>query len=199
MEFSSFEEQIGNFLDSLDAIRIDHIDEDYAPVISPGTVCRIGSMEYVVLASFRDGTSAVITKDFVWTKEFDNSSCNWATSSLRKWLHDSFYTELVNSVGQENIIQIRRNLISLDGLQTYGEVYDSVSLLTAHEYAMYRKVLGENTRYGDWWWLLTPWSPIQYPRNVCCVNCDGAVHCDDCGIRSGVRPFCVLNSSVLSL
>lgn len=199
MEFSNFEEQIGSFLESLEAIRIDHIDEDYAPIIPSGTVCRIGGMEYIVLASFRDGTSAVITKNFVETSEFDSSSANWATSSLREWLHDSFYMELARIVGRENIIQTRRNLISLDGLTNYGEVYDSVSLLTAHEYAMYRKVLGEDTRYGDWWWLLTPWSPVQYSRCVCCADSDGTVSCSDCGDRNGVRPFCILNSSILSL
>lgn len=163
----------------------------------PGEVVKIGDREWVILEQLGEGT-AVITKDFIETMEFGNNS-DWRVSPIREKLNKEFIKELTTVIGEWGIVEIERDLISLDGLDDYGTCKDRISLLTATEYAKYHKVLGLKSSYPDWWFLITPYSAPSngYSRSVCCVSSNGAVNWDDCGYALGVRPFCVLDSSIL--
>lgn len=163
----------------------------------PGEVVKIGDREWVILEQLGEGT-AVITKDFIETMEFGNNS-DWRVSPIREKLNKEFIKELTKVIGEWGIVEIERDLISLDGLDDYGTCKDRISLLTATEYAKYHKVLGLKSSYPDWWFLITPYSAPSngYSRYVCYVDSDGAVDWNGCGCSSGVRPFCVLDSSIL--
>lgn len=163
----------------------------------PGEVVKIGDWEWVVLEQRSEGT-AVITKDFIETMEFGNDS-DWRTSLIREKLNKEFIKELTTVIGERGVVKIERDLISLDGLDDYGTCIDRISLLTATEYAKYHKILGLKSSYPDWWFLITPYSAPSnsYSRYVCCVNSDGTVDWNDCDFAFGVRPFCVLDSSIL--
>lgn len=198
--YNSFEEHAASFLDFIQPVS----DEDLYTVdpfspIAPGTVCSAGDRRFIVLASYTNGTVAVLSKDILRSREF-GTTANWKESDLRRWLHNNYYLELAADIGAENIIPIRRNLLSLDGLDYYGECEDMVSLLTVDEYRKFHKTIGLD-QTDSWWWLITPWSvpELGYTRGVCCVSSDGAVDYGVCGARGGVRPFCILNSFVLSL
>ena len=78
-----------------------------------------------------------------------------------------------------------------------GTCDDQISLLSFDEYRAYHSIIG-NGPYPDWWWLLTRFSE-QYSRNVCCVSGVGAVGCNVCGNRRGVRPFFLLKSEILTI
>lgn len=73
---------------------------------------------------------------------------------------------------------------------------DNVSILTTELYRRYREFL---PAYGDWWWTATPANSDNenYARRVCCVGFYGVLCWSDCGYGCGVRPFCILNSSIL--
>lgn len=134
--------------------------------------------------------------DSLGDKKFDEYSNNWDKSSLRSYLHTEFYKKISKEIGKDNIVSFKRDLLSLDGQEEYGETDDFVSLLTIDEYRKYRKFI-PNT--DEWWWLITPWS----------------THCNDCGIFTavvssfgyvidrnccfndyGVRPVCIFSSSI---
>lgn len=133
--------------------------------------------------------------DSLGDKIFDNNSNNWNKSSLRTYLNGELYEKISKKIGKDNIVSFKRDLLSIDGLEEYGESDDFVSLLTVDEYRKYRKHI-PNT--DEWWWIITPWSTH-------CNDCDiyttvvspsGFVSDDDCDDDLGVRPVCIFSSSI---
>ena len=171
--------------------------EGFLSDAKPGEVVKIGDREWVILEQLGEGT-AVITKDFIETMEFGNNS-DWRVSPIREKLNKEFIKELTTVIGEWGIVEIERDLISLDGLDDYGTCKDRISLLTATEYAKYHKVLGLKSSCPNRWILITPYSVPSngYSRSVCCVRSYGTVGWNDCNDTYGVRPFCVLDSSIL--
>ena len=161
--------------------------------VRPGEVVKIGNREYIVL-EHNNGKTAVITKDFVTKMEFGNSY-DYKKSEVRKYVTRAFYAELCNVVGKENIYSHKVNLMCDDGSNKNDYVEDFVSILTTDEYRRYRELI---PAYGDWWWTASAVTVLEenYSRYVCCVYSNGTVSWDDCGYTRGVRPFCILDSSV---
>lgn len=81
--------------------------------------------------------------DSLGNKIFDDNSNNWNKSSLRTYLNGEFYEKVAKEIGEDNIFAFKRDLLSLDGQEEYGETDDFVSLLTVDEYRKYRKAHSE--------------------------------------------------------
>ena len=160
----------------------------------PGEVVKIGDREYIVL-EHDDNKTLVITKEFVTEMNFGNSN-DYKKSKVRKYVTEIFYAELCNVVGKKNIYSHKVNLMCDDGSNKNDYVEDFVSILTTEEYRRYRELI---PAYGDRWWTASAVTVLNknFFRDVCCVNSDGAVDWYDCGGVYGVRPFCVLDSSIL--
>lgn len=131
--------------------------------------------------------------DSLGNKIFDGNSNNWNKSSLRTYLNGELYEKISKEIGKDNIVSFKRDLLSLDGQEEYGETDDFVSLLTVDEYRKYRKLI-PNT--GDWWWLVTPWSTPcnEYSKTVTVVSSSGSISNDYCYYYDGVRPVCIFSS-----
>lgn len=127
--------------------------------------------------------------------QFDSSSNNWAESLLRREMYELADT-IANEIGADNIVPFERNLISLDGQTEYGVCEDRVSILTVDEYRKYRSLIPNTDDY--WWWLLTPLSTTfnDDGTRVCVVSTCGYVSFDSCICNLGVRPFCILSSTI---
>lgn len=161
----------------------------------PGSVVKLGEREYIVLGHGSE-TTAVIAKDFVKQMTFGDSG-DYATSDVRKFCNGEFLNELAAAVGLDNIITHTVSLVADDGTGKGKTCKDKVSILTAENYRRYREFL---PGYGDWWWTATRSSnddSIGYSRFVCCVDSDGVFGWHGCDCCFGVRPFCILNSSIL--
>lgn len=161
----------------------------------PGSVVKLGDREYIVLGHGSE-TTAVITKDFAKEMIFGDSG-DYATSDVRKFCNGEFMNKLAAAVGLDNIITHTISLVANDGTGKGKTCKDKVSILTAENYRRYREFL---TGYGKWWWTATIVSnddSIGYSRGVCYVNSRGIIGWSDCGCCYGVRPFCILNSSIL--
>lgn len=127
--------------------------------------------------------------------KFDDSSNDWKSSGLRKYLNGEFLKKISDEVGDENIVKFERDLLSLDGQTEYEKCEDHVSLLTVDEYRKYRRLIPNDEK---WWWLITPWSTpcndYEYPVTV--VASSGVINFRGCNYYCGVRPFCIFSSSI---
>lgn len=166
--------------------------------LNPGDEFKLGDEVFIVLEHTGKGTR-VISRYLAYSYvEF--GECNdWRKSPIRNLLVEEYYDMICGIIGKGNIIPMKRDLTSLDGLDDYGSCIDVVSLLTVAEYAKYHKILGLRSNYPDWWWLITPPSTPSndYSHVVCYVNTSDFLSWGGCGIRGGVRPFLELKSSIL--
>lgn len=127
--------------------------------------------------------------------KFDDSSNDWKSSGLRKYLNGEFLKKISDEVGEENIVKFERDLLSLDGQTEYEKCEDSVSLLTVDEYRKYRSLIPNEKK---WWWLITPWSTPcnDYEYSVAVVASSGFIFLRHYNGNIGVRPFCIFSSSI---
>lgn len=159
-----------------------------------GDTFELAGTTWKILDITNDGYSCLA--DSIKETEFDSESNNWVNSDLRDYLVTEFLDKLKEEIGEDNIIQRERDLLSLDGQTEYGKAYEKVSLLTVDEYRKYRSLI-PNTE-DDWWWLITPWSTScnDYKTGVATVSPSGRINCNFCSFNYGVRPFCIFSSSI---
>ena len=133
--------------------------------------------------------------DSIGEMEFDTESNNWISSQLREYLNTEFAEKISDEIGEENIVQFNRDLMSLDGQTEYGTCKDLVSLLTVDEYREYRKFI-PNT--DDWWWLASPWSTPCNDDNTweAVVSPSGNFNYYGYYRNNGVRPVCIFSSAI---
>lgn len=159
-----------------------------------GDTFELAGTTWKILDITNDGYSCLA--DSIGEMEFDSESNNWANSDLHDYLVTEFLDKLKEEIGEDNILQRERDLLSLDGQTEYGKAYEKVSLLTVDEYRKYRSLI-PNTE-DDWWWLITPWSTPcnDYKAGGAAVSPSGYVYYVNCYFNSGVRPFCIFSSSI---
>ena len=102
---------------------------------------------------------------------------------------------MVSAVGEENIIEFERDLLSLDGQTEYGTCMDKVSLINVDEYRKFRCLI-PNT--GEWWWTITPDSTKCNNDTawIAVVSPSGDFNGDIYLNYYGVRPFCIFSPSI---
>ena len=160
-----------------------------------GETVKIGGFEMVVLEQHGNETSLILKDLYVVESEFgenNNYDGSYVDEQCRK-----FALELAAIVGEDNVIEHEVDLTSNDGLKCYGAVQRRASLLTADLYRKYVDVL-DTVKPDKWWWLATPWSTARHDHEVCdlCVAPSGNVYNDYYYCDCGVRPFCILKSSI---
>lgn len=126
---------------------------------------------------------------------FDSNCNDWRTSELRQYLNNDFLRKLEKEIGEENIIEFERNLLSVDGQKEYEKCKDKVSMLALDEYRKYRSLIPNEEYY---WWLLTPWSTPcnEYYKWTAVVLPSGRIYDYYCYISYGVRPVCIFSPSI---
>ena len=162
--------------------------------VKPGDAVTIGEREYIVLGHEK-GITAVVAKKPTKFMDFGKDG-NYAKSDVRAYCNGEFYEELCKAVGEYNVLPHTVDLISDDGSNKGASVTDYVSILTCDLYRRYREFLPA-IDFACWTATRVTTLDKDYARSVCIVDHGGILGWDDCGYFGWVRPFCILNSSVL--
>ena len=163
--------------------------------IPAGEVFKLGDHEMVVLEQSGDTTAAIL-KGLLATDEKFGKDNNYQGSNVDH-LCMGFGDGLCKLIGKENVIEHTVDLTADDGLKDYGKIRRKASLLTAEQYRRYVHLLDMH-KVDKWWWLATAWSAPTHgiTETVKCVSPSGRIHYSGCVYLNGVRPFCILDSSI---
>lgn len=163
----------------------------------------IGNEWYVVEQDIENNRTKVWKKELIdGTYKFDNGSNDFRTSEIKNVLNDEngkILSDIYKGFGKENVLLDTVDLLSMDGLDTYGTCNCKVHLGTFDDYRKARKNGMFRTENEKPFWLDTPDSINEgcSASFVRIVNSYGDVSCIGCGWNGcGVRPFCSLDSSI---
>lgn len=163
----------------------------------------IGNEWYVVEQDIGNNRTKVWKKELIdGTYKFDNGSNDFRTSEIKNVLNDEngkILSDIYKGFGKENVLLDTVDLLSMDGLDTYGTCNCKVHLGTFDDYRKARKNGMFRTENEKPFWLDTPDSTNEGCSASCVqvVHGGGDVGCGGCfwGV-CGVRPFCSLDSSI---
>lgn len=166
-------------------------------------VDNIGNEWYVVEQDIENNRTKVWRKELLdKTYRFDSELNDFRTSEIKNVLNDEngdILTDIYKGFGKENVLIDTVDLLSMDGLDTYGTCNCKVHLGTFDDYRKARKNGMFRTENEKPFWLDTPDSTNEgcSASYVQFVFSGGDVSYGDCGWRGyGVRPFCSLDSSI---
>ena len=166
------------------------------PGVKPGDTFLIGDTEYIRFPNTPEGTPVVL-KDIALRSRFGNDN-DFRSSDILKRLQKEFLPRIIAAVGEENVCEFEIDLTTLDGLKNYGTMRSRIGLPTFDFYRANVTIFDQHNP-REWWWLATADSaqPHYDPIWGTCVTPSGGINpgCYFNGGR-GVRPFCILKSSI---
>lgn len=168
--------------------------------LNPGDTFVQNGEKFIVLDKKHNGEVFVIKADFLDDRHEFGENNDWRVSPIRTSMNSGeIYQHMCELFGADNIIDMHRDLTSLDGLDDYGTCIDKVSMLSASEYAKYHKILGVASEYECHWLTITAFSTPRnnYDTFICCVGSNGVLYLNACEVIFAVRPVLTISSSTL--
>lgn len=189
------QEQINELRNELDILKATSKSVKIPSGLKIGDTFELAGLNWKILNISDSGYMCVADK-LDEEMVFDKESNDWIKSQLREYLNTDFIDRITDEIGEDNLIEFNRDLISLDGQAEYDYCEDKVSLLTVDEYRKYRSLIPNTDDY--WWWLISPWStPCNgYERQVTVVAPSGDIYGHYCDYGRGVRPVCIFSSAI---
>ena len=163
--------------------------------ISAGEVFRIGEYEFIVL-EHRGEETAVILKNLLKKGLSFGFSNNYKGSNVDSACCE-FASLVAAIVGKDNMVEHTVDLTADDGLKDYGSITRLVSSITADIYRRYVEIL-DKYNPNAWWWLASPVSTKRHENDrwIKCVSPSGCLNGAFYFNVTGVRPFCILKSTI---
>ena len=164
--------------------------------LKPGSVFGTELGEFIVLDQDSEyGCTKVITKNLYAEDVRFGRTCNYLESNLKK-LMDGEITDEFKAAFGDALLEHEVDVVSVD-MQNYGVLKSFVRPLTFDEARKYNQNL-VNKGLPDWWWTCTPWSTEDrgWKYSVAVVCPSGVIHRNIRNFGIGVRPFCILKSSL---
>ena len=163
-----------------------------------GKIAHIGEYEFIVIKTDEKlGTTSLLLKDKLGEDMKFGSNNDYRTSEVKKVL-DKFADEISGIVGEENLVEHIVDLTADDGLKCYGCIKSKMSLFTANMVRENVEILDE-FKLDEWWWTCTPFSTPKH-ENASWVKCVSPIGLLDYYLSNycsnGVRPFCIVKSSI---
>lgn len=166
-------------------------------------VDNIGNEWYVVEQDIENMKAKVWRKELLEkTYRFDKKSNDFRNSEIKNILNDengNILNDIYKGFGKESVLVDTVDLLSLDGLNTYGTCDYKVHLGTFDDYRKARRNGMFREENKNSFWLDTPDSTNEGYSSSCVqvVRGGGDMYCGGCDWDGrGVRPFCSLDSSI---
>ena len=166
------------------------------PGVKDGATFQVAGMEFIKFPDV-DGKTPVVMKDIAFRSRFGDNN-DLRTSDVLKRMEKEILPKVLEAVGEENLCTVQTDLTTLCGLKTYGAMESLISLPTMDFYRANVEIFDRYPASG-WWWLATPDSTKPHDDKYwnLCVSPSGSIHCGSyCDDYGGVRPFCILKSSI---
>lgn len=164
--------------------------------VSVGKIFKVGDFEFIKFAE-KDGLASVVAKNEVFRSCFGKNN-NFAESEVMERLTNEILPKLEESVGAENICEFETDLITFDGLKTYGKITSKISLPTLDFYRANVEIF-DKYKLSRWWWLATADSAYPHWEGCLwglCVSPVGNMNSYYYYLNFGVRPFLSFKSSI---
>lgn len=166
-------------------------------------VDNIGNEWYVVEQDIENMKTKVWRKELLEkTYRFDKKSNDFRNSEIKNILNDengNILNDIYKGFGKESVLVDTVDLLSLNGLNTYGTCDYKVHLGTFDDYRKARRNGMFREENKNSFWLDTPDSTNEGSSASCVqvVYGSGIVSCNGYNWADrGVRPFCSLDSSI---
>ena len=162
-----------------------------------GKIAHIGDYEFIVIKSDEKlGTTSLLMKECIAEKKAFGENNDYRTSEIKKYV-DKFAIEIAEIIGEDNLVEHIVDLTADDGLKCYGTIKSKMSLLTANMVRENVEILDE-FKLNAWWWTCTPYSTPKHENAswIKCVSPRGNFSDGNFDFVSGVRPFCIVKSSI---
>ena len=163
-----------------------------------GKIAHIGEYEFIVIKTDdKLGTTSLLMKETLGEEIKFGLDNDYRTSEIKKVV-DKFADEISDIIGKENLVEHLVDLTADDGLKCYGAIKAKMSLFTANMVRENVDILDE-FKLEEWWWTCTPYSTPKHEHSswVKCVSPLGRINFDGFYYRElGVRPFCIVKSSI---
>ena len=163
--------------------------------LNPGDRFNTEIGKFIVLGH-ENGVTKVIQDDFFEEDvKFDDRSCDYTKSKLKKMFDDTI-TPAYEKVFGDALVEHEVDLKSVD-MQDYGKFKCKVRPMTFDEAREFNTLI-VNENLPDRCWTCTPWSSAKrgYKYSVAVVSPSGDFSDDFYLYNGGVRPFCILKSNI---
>lgn len=157
---------------------------------------KIAGIEFIKFPG-KDGEVIAVAKESLFDSRFGDNN-DLRNSDILKKLQEDILPKIEAEVGAENVLEFETDLLSLDGLDTYGTLKSKISIPTIDFYRANARIFDEY-KLDDYWWLATPDSTPEHANDrwTVCVAPRGYVYSGNCcGDDSGVRPILHFVSSI---
>jgi hypothetical protein len=167
------------------------------PDVKDGGTFTVAGMDFIKFPDV-DGKTPVVMKDIAFYSRFGDNN-DLRSSDVMREMEEKILPQIIEAVGEDNVLTFRTDLTALDGLKPYGMMESRISLPTFDFYRANVEIF-DKYKLNNWWWLATPESaqPHDAPNWVLCVSPSGCIYYYYYfNYRDGgVRPFLIFNSSI---
>lgn len=138
----------------------------------------------------------VMAKECIFRSKFGSNN-DLRQSDVLKKMEDDVLPKIIEAVGEDNVLEFKTDLTTLDGLKPYGVMESKISLPTLDFYRANVEIFDKH-KVDEWFWMATPESAAQHdsPYWTLCVAPSGRIDYDRYDGVRGVRPFLYFHSSI---
>ena len=138
----------------------------------------------------------VMAKECIFCSQFGSNN-DLRKSDVLKKMEDDVLPKIIEAVGEDNVLEFKTDLTTLDGLKPYGVMESKISLPTLDFYRANVEIF-DKQKVDEWFWLATPESadPHDSPYWILCVAPSGSIDGGRYDYGIGVRPFLYFHSSI---
>ena len=179
------------------SVKVDPLNQRTLAEYAPGDIFNAYGIEMLVLNVSEDGEGVFCITKELYKKDVEfGDSTQYEGSNVEKVVKE-FEQYITDCFGKDNLVEHTTKIVTVDGQET-GSYTGKARLMTFDEARTYNRLI-VNKDLPDGWWLMNPWSTPDrgWEYSVACVRPSGGISCNNYDDNGGVRPVCILSSSIL--